>query len=329
MYYNSEVLIVNIIIRPERVTDYSGIADMYFQAFADVFGPADFVSEVVLMDVYRHAPTYDPDMALVAEAEGKIAGHILYFPHPMMLGGKKIICTVLAIVGVLPELQKAGIGSKLVEAGMTIARQKGYDFSVVLGHDKYYPRFGYKTMMWGECAVKVNIKQINGRPDSLSVVPVRIEHVPALQQMWQVWHGQTDLAIVPGGSISEWSTHAKHFKAEVFLRGKDIVGYARYDKDSPQSPTVLLAKTQTDFQDVLAWLLAKAPDKAEAKLPVHPQSLVGRDWIQGEAVNEPWGPGMAMQLNDCPVAEDYLREVEEGKRSIGLMLWPALLSSAE
>lgn len=318
---------MRINIRPERVDDYNGIADMYFQAFADVFGPAEFVSEVVLVDVYRHAPSFDPELALVAEVDGKVAGHIIYFPHAMMMGGEKVDCAFLAIVGVLPQLQKLGIGARLIEAGLERAMAKGYCLSVVLGHETYYPRFGYKTKMWGTCEVKVKREDISGQAQNINAKPVRNNHIPQLQQMWQTWHGETDLAIVPGNSISEWSTHAKHVKAEVFLNANDdVVGYARYQ--SPEAPGCLLAKSSEDLQDILAWLLAKAEGKGEITLPVHPQSEVGT-WAKGEKILKPWDVGMLMELNANPQVAKYIQDVEAGDRSIGLMLWPALLTSVE
>ena len=49
----------------------------------------------------------------------------------------------LAPLSVLPEYQKKGIGTALIEEEHRIARQLGYRYSVVLGSEKYYPRFGY------------------------------------------------------------------------------------------------------------------------------------------------------------------------------------------
>jgi putative acetyltransferase len=40
-------------------------------------------------------------------------------------------------------LQRQGIGSRLVRAGLVACQQAGYDAVVVLGHVDYYPRFGF------------------------------------------------------------------------------------------------------------------------------------------------------------------------------------------
>jgi putative acetyltransferase len=46
-------------------------------------------------------------------------------------------------MAVLTEHQRTGIGSQLVEKGLSILRERGCGFVVVLGHPEYYPRFGF------------------------------------------------------------------------------------------------------------------------------------------------------------------------------------------
>jgi putative acetyltransferase len=47
-------------------------------------------------------------------------------------------------MAVLPEYQRRGIGTKLIEFGTTRLKQSGCPFIVVLGHTDYYPRFGFR-----------------------------------------------------------------------------------------------------------------------------------------------------------------------------------------
>jgi putative acetyltransferase len=46
-------------------------------------------------------------------------------------------------MAVVPERQRAGIGSALVERGLAEARRLGHRLLVVVGHPEYYPRFGF------------------------------------------------------------------------------------------------------------------------------------------------------------------------------------------
>ena len=46
-------------------------------------------------------------------------------------------------LAVRPEYQRKGIGTALVKEGHRIGKELGYSYSVVLGSENYYPRFGY------------------------------------------------------------------------------------------------------------------------------------------------------------------------------------------
>ncbi len=50
----------------------------------------------------------------------------------------------LAPVGVLPEYQNRGIGSRLIRAGLETCGEAGYDAVVLLGEPGYYSRFGFE-----------------------------------------------------------------------------------------------------------------------------------------------------------------------------------------
>lgn len=78
-------------------------------------------------------------LSLVAVADGTIVGHIFYSPASV----GDVQGAALGPMGVAPECQRQGIGSRLVEAGNRILAERGCPFIVVLGHATYYPRFGF------------------------------------------------------------------------------------------------------------------------------------------------------------------------------------------
>jgi len=47
-------------------------------------------------------------------------------------------------MAVLPQAQRRGVGSQLVEESLERAAQMDFPLVVVLGHPTYYPRFGFE-----------------------------------------------------------------------------------------------------------------------------------------------------------------------------------------
>ena len=124
-------------IRRERFEDFNEIYDVVKAAFAI----AEFSDgkEQDLVVALRNSEAYVPELSLVAEVDGKIVGHIMFTEAEV--GNRTEL--VLAPLAVLPEHQRQGIGTALIVEGHRIARELGYGYSVVLGSEKYYPRFGY------------------------------------------------------------------------------------------------------------------------------------------------------------------------------------------
>lgn len=83
-------------------------------------------------------------LSLVAEAGGELVGHIAFSPVTVTrTDGSTAAGVGLAPMAVLPRLQRAGIGGRLVAEGLRRLRDAGHRFCVVLGHPDYYPRFGF------------------------------------------------------------------------------------------------------------------------------------------------------------------------------------------
>ena len=81
-------------------------------------------------------------LSLVATVDGQVVGHIMYSPITV---GDAATGAALGPMSVLPEHQRGGIGSKLVEAGTAKLKDAGCPFIIVLGHANFYPRFGFKS----------------------------------------------------------------------------------------------------------------------------------------------------------------------------------------
>ena len=124
-------------IRKETENDYKEVYNVVKTAF-ETAEHSDG-NEQDLVNELRNSDNFIPELSLVAIENNKIVGYILF--TKIELGNNTEIA--LAPLAVLPEYQKQGVGSKLIEEGHKIAKKLGYHFSIVLGSEKYYPKFGY------------------------------------------------------------------------------------------------------------------------------------------------------------------------------------------
>lgn len=85
----------------------------------------------------------DALVSLVAEVDGAVVGHVLFSRMDVEADGAALSAAGLAPVSVAPERQGQGIGGALIRAGLESLREQGVAISFVLGHQEYYPRFGY------------------------------------------------------------------------------------------------------------------------------------------------------------------------------------------
>lgn len=84
--------------------------------------------------------------SLVAELGGEVVGHIMFSPVTVrqeVAAPAEIGMVGLGPMSVLPTCQRAGIGGRLIVAGLDACRQLGFTSVCVLGHPDYYPRFGF------------------------------------------------------------------------------------------------------------------------------------------------------------------------------------------
>lgn len=123
-----------MMVRAERAQDAAAVREVNLAAFD---GPA----EADLVDALR--TNCDDSLSLVAVDAGRVVGHALFSPVFIETASGRAEGMGLGPVAVLPERQRQGIGTALLEAGIAELRQRGCPFVIVLGHPAYYGRFGF------------------------------------------------------------------------------------------------------------------------------------------------------------------------------------------
>lgn len=125
-----------MIVRSETAADRAAIYEVHRRAF----GGED---ESRLVDALREQGFHR--VSLVAEEEGAVQGHVLLSAIEIVTPATRLPVLALAPVGVLPERQNQGIGSRLIRAALEQARSQSHAIVLVVGHATYYPRFGFSA----------------------------------------------------------------------------------------------------------------------------------------------------------------------------------------
>lgn len=122
-------------VRPEEPGDQVAIGRVNDAAF----GQAD---ESRIIGAIRRAG--HPNLSLVALDGSEVVGHILF--TPVMLESLESGARVMGLgpMAVVPALQRQGIGSRLVHEGLGECARIGCQAVVVVGHPRFYPRFGFR-----------------------------------------------------------------------------------------------------------------------------------------------------------------------------------------
>ena len=119
-------------------TDKPAIADINTRAF----GQPDEARIVTQLE-----EAGDVLIQFVAEMEDRIVGHILFYP----LGVRgKLSAVGLGPMSVDPRTQRSGVGSQLVRIGLKTVQDAGAPIVFVLGHEAFYPRFGFSVAATSE-----------------------------------------------------------------------------------------------------------------------------------------------------------------------------------
>jgi len=125
-----------VVIRRESVADRDAIRSLTARAFSGLsFSDG---TEPLVIDALREANALA--LSLVAVLREQIVGHIAFSEvgPPKQSGW-----FALGPVSVEPPLQRRGVGSQLIEAGLQTLRLQGAKGCVLVGDHRYYHRFGF------------------------------------------------------------------------------------------------------------------------------------------------------------------------------------------
>jgi putative acetyltransferase len=126
-----------IVIRREDVGDHAAIRRVVAAAFGSHV-------EADLVDRIRASPEYVPELALVADVDGEVVGHVMISGASIRNDAGSRTVAMLSPLAVDPAHQRHGIGGQLVRAAVALADERGEPLVVLQGSAKYYSRFGFE-----------------------------------------------------------------------------------------------------------------------------------------------------------------------------------------
>lgn len=124
-------------IRPETTADHDAIRQLVVTAFGSD-------AEGDLVERIRASPGYVPELALVAEIDGEIVGHVMISGATIRHRDGERPVVMLSPLAVEPGHQRQGVGAALVERVCSLADDRGEPLVVLEGDPRYYGRLGFE-----------------------------------------------------------------------------------------------------------------------------------------------------------------------------------------
>ena len=160
-------------IRQEVKYDYASIYELIKTAFETAKVSDGTEQDYAVM--LRNSKGYVPELALVAEIDKLLVGHIMLTKTYITSSDSKFESLLLGPISVKFDFRNSGVGAKLIENSFDLARRIGYTSVVLVGDPNYYNRFGFRT------SIDFGVTNSNEIPDeyvlACELIPNALEEV--------------------------------------------------------------------------------------------------------------------------------------------------------
>lgn len=135
---------MKVLIQEAIGKDFSLTENITREAFWNIYKPG--CNEHLVLHNIRNTKSYISELDLVAIFENEVIGHILSTKAKVVDSSNnehEVLC--VGPLSVLPEFQKKGIGSELMNYSITVAKASGFSGMILFGNPAYYHRFGFRN----------------------------------------------------------------------------------------------------------------------------------------------------------------------------------------
>jgi predicted N-acetyltransferase YhbS len=133
-----------ILIRNELPSDFRRVEELTRLAFWNLHVPG--CDEHYLVHTMRGHADFVPELDFVLLEDGRIVANIMYMKSTLLgANGESLGILTFGPVSVLPERQRKGLGSRLINYSMDRAAALGYPAIVIYGNPGNYVGLGFKS----------------------------------------------------------------------------------------------------------------------------------------------------------------------------------------
>lgn len=131
-------MIAGVRLRDEREGDHAAIREVHVEAFGD---HGAVVADLV--DTLRERMTVGDGVALVAEVDGEVVGHVMFTRCLLDAPRRLVDVQVLSPLAVRPGHQRTGVGAALGRRGVDVVAGRDVPLVFLEGDPGYYGRLGF------------------------------------------------------------------------------------------------------------------------------------------------------------------------------------------
>jgi predicted N-acetyltransferase YhbS len=146
-------------LRLEEERDYKLVEELTREAFWNLHVPG--CDEHFLIHNLRKSEEFIRELDFVAIHDDKIVGNIVYAEAKIIDNNKIYTILTFGPLSVLHEYQRKGIGTKLVNHTIKMAKEMKYKAIIIYGDHDYYKRFSFKVSKEYNITNKDNKYQID------------------------------------------------------------------------------------------------------------------------------------------------------------------------